>query len=240
MAFARLNIGADFGGRAPAGGFTEEGLRAVSPTGASVQALNDVHGMTVFKCQPPQIFMSVGPVRLVVGKPEERVVQVLEAAHRLGVGLSEEQQLAYDLYSASFFEDSVDARFMLLMMSLETLMRPEPRPPVVAELVNDLIFRVEQSGIAENEIASLVGSLKWLHKESIGQAGRRMAQSLGDRRYMDEPASVFFTRCYTMRSQLAHGHMPRPTRDQVSVRGASLELYLSHLLGLELLDQFDF
>jgi hypothetical protein len=243
LAFARMNIGADFGGRAPSGGLTEEGIRSFTPAGEDVQALNDVHGPMVFQCAPPAMFFSVGNITLRVGKPAERVVEVVRAAKERSLGLTEQQQLAYDLYSASFFEDSADARFIMLMMALETLIQPQPRSREVADLVSRLVDTVTQdSTIAQSERDSIIGSLRFLATESIGQAGRQLAQRLGERRYMDgtESAREFFTNCYTMRSRLVHGSFPRPGRSDVGRRGASLEVFMSHVLGLSLLADFDF
>ena len=56
----------------------------------------------------------------------------------------------------------------------------------------------------------VTGTLRFLYKESIRQAGKRLASTLGDRSYMGEKPAVFFTRCYDLRSALAHGDYPRP------------------------------
>lgn len=47
--------------------------------------------------------------------------------------MTEREQLAYALYSASFSESSADARFVMLMMAAETLIKPQPRSETVAE-----------------------------------------------------------------------------------------------------------
>jgi hypothetical protein len=56
---------------------------------------------------------------------------------------------------------------------------------------------------------------------------------------MDEDVRQFFNRCYQMRSKLVHGEVPRPTRDEVGVRAASLEVFVGHLLGVPLVDLQD-
>jgi hypothetical protein len=235
-AFARLNIGADFGGRAPTGGFTDAGLRWLEETTGEGRVLNDVHGVMVFESAPPPKFAATG-VAAVVGKPGERVVKMVQAAARLNIVMTEREQLAYDLYSASFSESSADARFVMLMMAAETLIESQPRSEAVAEHVRELIAATKTSSLGRDEIESIVGSLTWLYGESIGQAGRRLAQSLGDRRYADEEPPRFFTRCYDLRSKLVHGHHPRPDRGEVDQRAAALEVFVSDLLAGRLRDE---
>jgi hypothetical protein len=235
-AFACLNIGADFGNRTPTGGFTEAGLRWLAGRSRR-RVLNDVHGVMVFEAEPTPSFASLGPMTAVVGKAGERVVEMVRAAARLDVSMTEQQQLAYDLYSASFSEGSADARFLMLMMAVETLLEPQDRSEAVAAHVDGLISATRSSTLPQQEIDSIVGSLNLLYSESIGRAGRRLAQSLGDRRYDEEPPAEFFRRCYDIRSQLVHGHHPRPPQSEVNRRAANLEVFVSHLLAGDLLER---
>ncbi len=124
-AFARLNIGADFGDRAATGSATQYGLSAFAAQVGS-RVLNDVHGVMVFECDPWPRFVRV-EAKGVVGRPADRLLEVLRATVGGGIAMSERESLAYDLYSASFSTDSPDARFALLMMALETIIEPEPR-----------------------------------------------------------------------------------------------------------------
>ncbi|MGH3004423.1 MAG: hypothetical protein ACRDOS_00665 [Gaiellaceae bacterium] len=69
--------------------------------------------------------------------------------------MTEQQQLAFDLYSASFSEESADARF-LLMMAVETLLEPQKRSEAVAAhegetaflLAGDEKLKVRRPGLA--------------------------------------------------------------------------------------------
>jgi hypothetical protein len=238
-AFARMAIGADFGERAAFGRFTEAGLRMLEAQNGG-RFLNDVQGLSVFECEPPPTFARSGPATGRVGKPGAAVLNALRAAVARNVTLTPQEQLAYDLYSASFNETSADARFVMLMMALETLLPEVERPQVVLAHVERLIEMTEEADLPDGDRRSLVGSLRWLRLQSINQAGRRLAQDLSDRTYMagqpsgPESATKFFTRCYEMRSALVHGHYPRPGRDDVSVRAAQLEVFVGHLLAGEL------
>jgi hypothetical protein len=55
-AFARLKIGANFGGRGPSGVLTNAGLLWLEETHGR-RVLNDVHGVTVFEAEPEPLFM---------------------------------------------------------------------------------------------------------------------------------------------------------------------------------------
>ncbi len=232
-AFARLGVGADFGDRAPKGAFTEVGLQWLAEEHSVTRVLNDEHGIMVFTQHPEPRFASQSATG-VVGKPQERVALAIAQARSDGVQLSAKEVLAFDLFGAAFFQPSADARFLMLMMALETLIDQQPRPVLVQELVDALSEQVRQSELEPGDSASMVGSLQSLKKESVGQAGRRTAGTLGDRRYMDKSAKAFFNECYDVRSALVHGHFPRPTREEVDVLAANLELFVGHLISGDL------
>jgi hypothetical protein len=229
-AFATVRIGADFGDRAPQGAFTTEGLSAFGPEGRRI--LNDVHGLMTFECEPAPIFLGMGPITGMVSSPHERLVQAMTSAIENG-GLSEERQVAYDLFAASFGQRSADARFALLMMALESLIGPEPRLEDSRRYVQSMIDAAERSGLAKSEIASITGALSWLLNESIGQAGRRLAKTLEPKKYKNERPATFFTHCYEMRSRLMHGHHPLPTRHEIGAWAAPLQVFVADLLSGE-------
>ncbi len=191
----------------------------------------------VFDCDPWPRFVRVEG-KGVVGKPPERLLEVLRAAVKGGIAMSERERLAYDLYSASFSTDSPDARFALLMMALETIAEPKPRDSAVIAHVDRLLAATDAADLPARERASIAGSLRWLRTESIGQAGRRIAAQLVNLVYMGENPTQFFTRSYELRSRLMHGAYPRPTRQDVDSRAAQLELFVRDLLSLELLTEF--
>jgi hypothetical protein len=232
FAFARLHIGADFGLRAPRGSFTTHGLRALEmATGERV--LNDMHGTTIYECNPPPRFAAVS-VDVTVGKQSDQLVALVRTDDARGVQPDEKLDHVFDLFSASFFQPSPDARFLMLSMALETMIVQERR---CEELVTHLETLVQATREAEHlsrsEQDSLIGSLQRLSTESVGAAGRRLARSLGERRYLDgtESPADFFSRCYEMRSALVHGHYPRSDRGAVDRRAAALELFVGDLIS---------
>lgn len=121
-AFARVNIGADFGDRAATGSFTSHGLKMLEEQSGR-RVVNDLHGIAVFECDPQPLF-AAGSAAAQVGVQGERLVDAVALAAERDAVMADRDQLAYDLYSASFSETSADARFVLLMMAAETLIDP--------------------------------------------------------------------------------------------------------------------
>jgi hypothetical protein len=123
----------------------------------------------------------------------------------------------------------------MLTMALETLIEQERRSDSTLAHIERLVAATRAADdLPQPELDSLVGSLRTLEQESVGQAGRRLARTLGDRKYMDESATTFFTRCYDLRSALVHGHYPRPDPGDVGGRAAALEGFVGDLLGAPL------
>ncbi len=177
-AFSRLRVGADFGERAPSGWFTDAGLRWVEghvrgTTGRRRLALNDVHGAMVYRCRPAPIFVKMGSPTVQLGQPAHRVEQAVAAARSVRTPLDEREQLAFDLFSGSSFQQSPDARFVMLMMAVEALIQPARRNEIARAHVVGLISATKSSDLPHSEISSIVGTLTWLYNESIGQAGRQ-------------------------------------------------------------------
>jgi len=234
LAFSVLRLGADFGLRAPRGVVTEYGLKMLGDASGK-RVLNDVHDTSVFECEPPPVFASMSATAK-VGKPVDRLLELLRAAAAADISMSDRDVLAFDLYSASFSERSADARFLMLTMALETLVEQERRSDAtVAHIARLVAATRDAADLPGPERDSLIGSLTALEQESVGQAGQRLARTLGERQYMDESATTFFTRCYDLRSAVVHGHFPRPDPGEVGTRAANLEGFVGDLLGAPLL-----
>lgn len=237
-AFSRLAIGADFGERGPRSMWTAAGLMLLERQVGS-RVLNDQPGVMVFECEPEPRFVG-GTAKPVVTKSGERVEQAVEVAAQSGLQMGEQERLSFDLFSASFFQPSPDGRLLMLMMAIETLLDLQPRDEECIAHVEHLIALTRDSDLPEGEVNSLVGSLEWLKEESIGQAGRKLVRVLEPRQYMDMPPVKFFTRCYEMRSELAHGQVPRPAAQEVDLLAANLEMMVGHLLCGDALRGLDF
>jgi hypothetical protein len=234
-ALARLHVQANFGDRTGSRGFWFRPALKMMEEATGQRVLNDVLGTMVFECEPAPVFVSTPGASVHVGVQVDRFNKAIAAANNLGAVISHRDQLAYDLFSAAAWETSADARLVTLLMAIETLIEPQPRPEAVRAHVDRLIADTRIAGLPEPETTSIVGSLSWLREESIGQAGRRLADRLGDRMYMERTPRRFFTDCYALRSALVHGTYPRPSREEVEQHAGPLSLFVRDLLSLELL-----
>ncbi len=226
-AFLPLPVGADFGDRAPHGSFTEHGLAAYAP---GQRALNDVHGLMIFECEPAPVFISMDIPAWTISSPHERLVAAMAYAIDTG-GLSEARQVSYDLWAASFGQESAEARFALLMIALEAMIDPDPRSEQCRQHVDFLIRATKNSGLPTSEVASMVGVLNWLRNESIGQAGKNLARTLEPRQYNGMAPAAFFNKCYAVRSRLVHGLLPLPTLEEIGRWASPLQEFVADLLS---------
>ncbi|MBU4213492.1 MAG: hypothetical protein KJ792_02400 [Actinobacteria bacterium] len=235
-ALARLHLPADFGERRPHGQLTVAGEQVFSEeSGHPVKA--EAPGVTVYRCDPELRF--IRSEAEVCRRPSPgQSAAVLVAAAELDLPMAPRERLAFDLYSGSFFQPSADARLLMLTMAVETLLVLHPRSADAQAHVQKLIDATAVADLDQSERDSLRGSLKWLREESIGQAGKRLAQTLEPRRYAGMTPHAFFTKCYAMRSQLVHGHVPRPDWSDVGLLAAQLEVFVGHLLSGALLRSF--
>lgn len=241
-ALARVNVGANFGDRAPGSYMAAEYLGILAQQWSVQRVVQDEHGLMVFEAEPwPKFALST--VQAVVGRPAPRLAKAIEKAKELSVAMSDRERTAFDLYSGSMFVASLaDARFLMLMMAMETLIEQEARSDAAVAHVERLVRETKAAELPADEIRSLASSLQFLKRESISGAGRRLAQRLGDRTYGDptkEPPAKFFTGCYNLRSSLVHGALPPPRFSEVNGRVAGLELMVSDLLSGDLLEGFD-
>jgi hypothetical protein len=229
-AFAALNIAADFGDETRLiGGFTEHGLAAI---GRGRRVLNDPLKLWAYEeTSENPLFVVTNPVsEFWVSSPHERLEAALTDAIANG-GLSQERQVSYGLYAASFGL-APEPRFAMLMIAFESLIKLKPRSADVQTHVRSIITATQNSRLPVNEVQSICGSLRWLLDQSINQAGRELAKSLGSRDYLNgEAPDKFFTRCYEMRSALVHGHHPIPSPTALGQLAAPLEQMVSELIA---------
>jgi hypothetical protein len=232
VAFARAQVPADFGDRAPRSHITQYGIEMLERAhGARV--LQDIHGLQTFLSEPSPSFVHWG-AKGVVGRSGEMVKRCVEATILLEPCLNLAMRTAFDLYSASSAVGISDARFLLLMMAVETLLVQQPRVGAAKQHVEQLIQLTRQADLPSEEKKSLVSSLEWLLLESIGSAGRRLANTL-TKGYAELPASRFFMKCYEVRSALVHGDVPRLDHGEVGTLAANLEVFVGDLISTPVL-----
>jgi hypothetical protein len=230
VAFAASRVGVDFGLRAAKGVFTHYGIKWAEEQ-FGIRILNNVHGLMVYESEPSPRFLEFSATP-VVGVNSDNFVKNLNTAIKAQPVLNERELVAFTLFNASFFQPTADSRFILLVMAIEAIIEPQKRGSDSVALIQTLIHETKSSNLGPNEKNSVIGSLRWLRKESINQAGKRLvAERLGLETKFDKlsPAD-FFAKCYQIRSNLVHGNMPFPSFEEVGAVVATLEVLVSNLL----------
>lgn len=199
----RNRVGIDLGGRRRGGAITKAGERWLEASiGHPVRY--DVHGIDVYEHMDRQVFVGLN-AELVVGKGGEAFVEELASGVMSPVPLSEKQELAGEILSTSYFDASDRSRFVTLITAVEALLEPQPRSVPAQDLVARMVLMVKESGIEEGNKAAMIGSLGWLRRESIGQAGRTLADRLlSGKTYDGQGPASFFAFCYDLRSSILH------------------------------------
>lgn len=231
LALARHRVGADFGSRAPKGVWTGHGLTWLEQQ-TGIRILNSVHGIMVYQTEPEPRFAMI-KAKSFRGVDPPTFCRTFQEAMTRKLPLTDRDFLALSLFNTSFFQRSGDSRFLMLMMAIEALLELPLRSASAQEHVESMIALTRQADISQTEKDSMIGSLKWLSRESISQTGRLlMQQHLGQRMYLDMTAPDFFTHCYRLRSNLVHGNKPYPTFDKISSTVGHLEVMVSDLLTI--------
>jgi hypothetical protein len=199
------------------------------------QVLNDVHGLMIYESEPLPHFATISTDGL-RGIPQDRFERVFSKALARPRALTERERLSLELFNASFFQKSADARFLVLVIAIEALLELSPRSSAAAEYVESMIADTQNSELlSSEEKESFLGSLRWLRYESINQTGRRLAKKcLGGQTYMNKKAPSFFSYCYNLRSRLIHGEHPLPSQQEIGSTVAQLEVFVSDILSGDL------
>ena len=218
IAFARLRIGANFG---------DGGVLDGSP---SLWVYDDTNANSLGR---------TGDATAVrTEKPETVARAICEAAAR-DLIVSDQQRIAHNIFSTSFTAVGPEAKLVTLMTAFEVLLTREERSDEALAVVDQLAEAVKKCELDADEKQSLLGSVKELRYKSVGQLGRRLAATIGDRTYMDDQAErpdSFFQKTYRVRSNLVHGNLPRPDEQVVRHRGQVLEEFMSDVLAGDLRD----
>ncbi|MFC9788890.1 hypothetical protein [Rhodococcus sp. NPDC127528] len=226
----QMQVGADFGSDyAPLFRSTRPGLEPLAAE-HGVQALPDEHGLMIFACEPTATFAAFTGSYF-IPKSREQLLNSVRTVRDAGVLPTDGQQLACDLFGASFFELNPETRLILLVTAIEALVIRERRSQESTDLINRFIQDVKGGLLPDHEANSIIGSLRDLREESITQAGTRIAQSLDGRVYDDKTPEAFFRDAYKVRSRLVHGSTVRPSRNEVDRIASILEVFVSNLLG---------
>jgi hypothetical protein len=196
------------------------------------RVLEDVRGTQVHECEPRPLFLAVN-LEVTVKRSLERFLTLIAAATQQDVRLNEKEELAFELFSGSFFQPTADGRLLMLMMAVESRIEQELRAEASLGLVEQFVEAAKAAGLPPEERDPLVNGLRTFKRESISRAGKRLAATLGTRTYLEHAPATFFRDCYSLRSRLVHGDA-YPSLDEVNNAGGALELFVRDLLTLPL------
>lgn len=236
VALASTHIGADLGARSRVANYvTADGQRWFrAQLGLASDdrrpIIGDRLGIEVYETASRPIFVgstAKGVVVYSISNLDDALAVLNDVDH----SASPAEQAAYDMFAISFFLPSPDAKFIALMMAMEALIERRGRNHDARGLIDEFITQTKNAGLDARESQSLVSALADLKRESIGQAGRRLAATLAPRTYADEPPDQFFGRCYSIRSRLVHGDDDRPELEEVSTLCPHLQRLVADLLS---------
>lgn len=226
---ARLRMGFDLGKDKAMGGVTRHIMDKVSEKNG-IKLLNDVHGLCVYDAAICTKFASASATAS-IGTQASRFIEEFTKSYSQRLDLTDKELLAFELYSSSHFESSARARFLTLVMAIETLLKPKPKSTAAQKLVEHFRQMTNDSKLEVSERESLLGSLHWLHDESISKTGRDLVeQHLQGRSYSRKEAKDFFTHCYNLRSELVHEGRFKDKTTNIGTLVAELEKMVADLL----------
>ena len=229
-AFASIGIGADFGDRLPEIIFSSEGETSFRESTGMIPKGGERLKVGVESSETPSVFITVS----VVASKGSNIEQFNKAMEfePTSLEISEKERIAFVLYGAAAFATDPEARFMLLMMALETRIDSKLRDGLALEMIDEFLGVVETSVELEiKEKNSILGSLRHLRKESISEAGQSLVRGMGSDSYDGRSAEDFFKVCYQIRSDIVHGNFPRPKIDEIRHLAANLEILVGHLIA---------
>lgn len=223
-------VGIDLGKDQATGGLSKYAKDKIAQD-TGIQIINDAHGLLVYAGGPNTKFIRANPVTLILGRQETDFISRVQHAYPQEFQLSDKERVAFELFSASQFELSTRSRFITLVMAIEALLQPADREKQAQDHVARLIDLTANSGLPDSEKTSMIGSLKWLYQESIGKTGKRLAGTLlGNEAYADKTPAAFFTKCYTIRSQLVHNGSLSDRKTRLDSWVGELERFVADLL----------
>jgi hypothetical protein len=205
IAGTRLRVGVDLGKNAPKSMIAKAGLEMIRVAGnypEGTVVLNDFLGITLFDASKPTIFATMKGGQVILGTPIERFVNAFVEGYLLTEDLSERAQLALELFSASRFEASLRARFLILISAIESITLREERSDDVQELLLAMKSSLNTANICETDRAQIAGTLRDLKRRSITSSSKALVE-----RFCGVEKASLFGKCYQARSKLVHnGH----------------------------------
>ena len=141
-----------------------------TPADEPVDSLIDGSRPSVFLSDKKIRFVTMGDATITIGIKSERIFEILNehlSFPKPDAPYNDDKlRVAVDLYAAYFTESSANARFLTLVMALETLAQGVPRPDIVLNLLEKWKREVEEIKLTNND-SELAATLDSLSKELI-------------------------------------------------------------------------
>lgn len=200
----RSKFGLNLGNNNINGGFTDYFRDLIyKETGQII--LNEIDGLMVYE-DKPNIKVASFSANAVLTKDIGPLIEEVEKFHDNYINLSDNLLYAIEFYNLTHFNPSTRVKFLLYVITIETLIKAKDRREDVINHVNTLIALTrDNKSLQDDEIQSLISSLGYLRMKSISESGRNLVNFyLGEKSYYGKRASKFFTDCYNIRSKLVH------------------------------------
>jgi hypothetical protein len=199
--------GLDLGDRPPTSIATKAGLEMLEKE-HGCPFRNDRHGIDVYEHRDGLKFV-YSEMNAIAQKHPGNLLCTFSEELRSARRITDKQALACEIYCSSWFDVGYKSRFITLVTAIEALIDQELHSDPVQTFVTESIKLMEASQIGDPVRASLRGSLDKMRRESITQAGRRLASELLPGQLFDgQSASGVFGKLYGLRSELVHDGAP--------------------------------
>jgi hypothetical protein len=155
----------------------------------------DLQGIDVYPANDDTAFLRA-ECKTAVGRPVDAFITDFRRIGSRSWQPTEKQRVAAELFCASFFDRVFRSRFITLVTAVEALLQPGRRSDAVQDIIEKA--KALARALAETDSAkdALLSGLERLRKDSIGHAGRELADRLLEGRTYDNlgPGS-FFAKC---------------------------------------------
>lgn len=148
--------------------------------------------------------------------------------------LNPQQQLAYRLFHAAYFEFNFETVYILLFTGVEALIPKRFRTePYINALERLRASVADMDAVQDSVKESLDRLLEYKENESIRYRGRTWVQELlGTNTFDGKSSEEFFLDAYETRNSVAHGNVNRPTAESLKEQIPELRRYLLALLDM--------
>lgn len=221
-------VGVDFGDGKQRSRLTADCIRHFEQQFARPIRL-DRQGVDIYETLENVAFIH-SQVRGHVGKSEAALVTTFQREFSVRRKITDKQVLASEIYASSFFDIGQRSRFITLVTAVEALLQCEERGADVQILVDEFKRLTAASDIDSSTKESICGSLEWIRCESIGRAGRALANDLlPGKVYGAKCSGAFFIKAYALRSSLVHRGTAVVDTDILEIANG-MEEFVAHLL----------